>query len=352
MWSHRFDLVQRAGNDPVRSRRSDWLTGSAFDSRAGHHSFARDGIFNSGIEKSRAVKWHFDIAPTLQTLDPTFPATSLSSSGGGNIMEDGADIQDAAKNAKLVEQLEERYALRQAGVTAVRRLREASQQLVIDNTLASHVFSDQSFINPTSSSQRAFAIGTQKGDEPPRVNFGFLGPHLKTTDENEDASPDQPLGVRLLLTEWTVGSDPDNYKYVDPYGLDDTREISDDDNELSRSASPSQPQPQSQSQRPRKPGTGSSQPKRPPTLAAAPPTLAAAPFIPYVGPKPRQSSVPPMMSHSQPLDSVAPVAGNSQSQDQSQETWPSTQVVPGPFGGRPAAVVAKKKVVKKRVGGF
>ncbi|TFK42497.1 hypothetical protein BDQ12DRAFT_676313 [Crucibulum laeve] len=61
-----------------------------------------------------------------------------------------------------------------------------------------------------------------------------------------------------------------------------------------------------------------------------------------------QSQVPPVASRLRGFESQA--SQPSSMPQVSQDFMTNTQILPGPFGGRPTA--AKKKPVKKRVGGF
>ena len=220
--------------------------------------------------------------------------------------------------------------------------------------------------------------------------------------------------ARMLLSKWVVGQDPLEYKHQDlrqsaPMGLDSIGDPMDADdesgNEDGRPASPrSMGRPsQSQGGRPQlaPPVIASSQPQgrtrpsssqRPPTIATTfdfPPRRAAPPIISIRSPsRSRPSSAEPNLpsssldpqagyAASQPLPSRRTSGGTSSSQPQaragpsrlafgssqsvgledeqgdSQMDVPSTQVVPGAFGGRLGG--GKKgagKKPKKRTGGF
>lgn len=241
---------------------------------------------------------------------------------------------------------------------------EAKDQLALDLSLSTDVFCSRIIkttsadsvdddVDNMSTAAEAMTLGVP---EPPHVKFGFLDPvpvedaEMQLNDfepspsEGGSQSLTLPLGVRLLLSEWRLGEDPQEYTYVDPY---DT------------SAAPSRPI--AQQPRKRTPPHVAPQPSRiqkPPTIAvkaapAAPPAIAVTqPSKPAL-----VSAVPHLPQSQQPLPRI-PQPGSqpthtgwsNSSQSQSQIPVMSTQVLPGPHGGRPQP--AKKKPPKKRVGGF
>jgi len=165
-------------------------------------------------------------------------------------------------------------------------------------------------------------------------------PASETQEESADVA--LPLGVRLLLSEWKTGTNPKDYVYNDPYDVDERQE------------SKSQPV---NSQR-RNPGSrnmtqqeADGQSSAQPVQSQAPPTILAARALtssqPQIGASIRgrqlakTSSIPARLGFSQTQTTEAA---------SSQPMFASTQVLPGPFGGRQD--VGKKKAAKKRVGGF
>jgi hypothetical protein len=138
----------------------------------------------------------------------------------------------------------------------------------------------------------------------PSVHFGYLSP-IPAADRSESAPKGValPPGVRLLLGEWDIGTDPDQYVYRDPYD------------------------------------------EQPVATSQATPMMAP-PVIAY-------SRAAPVVSSSQPLSSH--LAGDIAGPDIHTDSFShlaSTQVLPGPFGAR--LPTGKKKAAggKKRVGGF
>lgn len=191
---------------------------------------------------------------------------------------------------------------------------------------------------------------------PPKIAYGYLLPaDVEDVDEPSIQRParrsssnyqrkpvpanPQLLGPRSLLTEWVVGTDPQDYIYVNPYPDDQGDDRPETEPPIDRDHGP----PTVSSTQ----NLGFSQ-RAPPTIPAVPvgriPTLA-----PMQGPAPeivsRIPAIKPLVaSESQPLLQLE--LPTTQSQD---FVGPSTQPVSGPFGARQS--FAPKKA-KKRVGGF
>lgn len=223
---------------------------------------------------------------------------------------------------------------------SVRRETEARKQLVLDLTLSKDVYSPRPFgqLHSFAASEGtpntiAHPMEMSYGEVPPEVKFGYFRPIRKVgvdhyADKEQDGGQDpgisSPLGVRLLLAEWELGTDPEDYTYRDPYGLADMD---------------GQPIPQYRrlpasllmTQKKQMP------PQRPPLVVAAatqPPVVHAVERAPVM--------VQNHTVHSQQSEPGFDAF--------SQEPMTSTQVLPGPFGGRPGA--GGKKAAKKRIGGF
>ena len=250
-----------------------------------------------------------------------------------------------------------------------RRESEAKDQLALDLSLSMNVFSSRvietakvdSVENDLETMSTAAEAMSLDVTEPPSVKFGFLDPiPVEDAGQGTDTvgpsmlgdSRQQtlklPLGVRLLLSEWTIGDDPQDYDYVDPYDVN---------------AAPPRPAMHTKEQpRKRTPPPVASQPSRiqkPPTIAVktaptAPPHISLTqPSRP--APVPSITSLPqPQSQQSLPLRAhqtgSQPTQTGWSSNSQSRIPMMSTQVLPGPHGGRPQP--AKKKPPKKRVGGF
>lgn len=246
--------------------------------------------------------------------------------------------------------------------TSYRREAGAKDQLALDLSLSSDVFASRAIktskvdsveddVETMWNAAEAMSIGET---EPPQVKFGLLDPipveeaeKTGPSTSGNNQTPKSSLGIRLLLSEWSIGDDPQEYNYVDPYDVN---------------ATPSRPLPQRKEQpRKRTPPPVALQPSRiqkPPAIAVK--TAPAAPPAIALTQSSRPAPVPPVPSFPQSQQSLprAPQGGSqptqtgwsSNSPTQSQMPVMSTQVLPGPHGGRPQPV--KKKPPKKRVGGF
>ncbi|KAJ7477060.1 hypothetical protein B0H11DRAFT_1288186 [Mycena galericulata] len=128
-----------------------------------------------------------------------------------------------------------------------------------------------------------------------------------------------PMGVRLLLKDWDIGTDPRDFVYRDPYD-----------------GAPEEPAPA----RVRRP----TPPKKEHFEIQRPPLVVASTSINHFDTSRRRfvsQDIPaPPMSGSQPTGMSSVLPGVSQ------DLMASTQILPGAYGGRP---VMKKK---KRLGGF
>ncbi|KAJ3515093.1 hypothetical protein NLJ89_g1974 [Agrocybe chaxingu] len=175
------------------------------------------------------------------------------------------------------------------------------------------------------------------GDEPPPVEFGFLKPMERRSHYNpykmNDVDPQKmtepslnlPMGVRLLLQSWDA-NDPDEFVYKDPYDESATVDS-----------------PKRVNTTPATDFTAYS--KRPPLiLASVALPLAVIPDISRKLSPPKVQSQDPFMNYPESFPQTEQPGGS-----ESQELLMSTQVLPGPYGGRPAA---RKKPTKRRLGGF
>jgi hypothetical protein len=170
----------------------------------------------------------------------------------------------------------------------------------------------------------------------PPVHFGYLNPIPTMAHDDPNVEPTSlamPPGVCLLLAEWVTGTDPDQYVYHDPY----------DDHQPAATTVHRTPN--------RKNGGGggtqATQAQSQSTAMAAPPVVAHSRAAPST-----------MISSSQTV--MRRRAGSFDGSDgmglnvdlDSYEPMASTQVEPGPFGGRLPTIKKKAVPGKKRVGGF
>jgi hypothetical protein len=242
---------------------------------------------------------------------------------------------------------------------SLRRETEARSQLALDLTLSSHVYAPQPFLKDAQQSDDdtfdAMSRATQGmslADDVPTIKFGYLKPASRVTfyrDADGDAgsrTDDQPLGVRLLLQEWDIGTDPTLYEYYDPYGVDGAVPgIS-----TLRSGVPKQARvaqaPKIQHVLP----VAAVRQAPPPIFSASQPALPPAILPTTRGLPPRKTSNVNFAGSAFGLgqaDAQSRSDAHAQPLSQLQE-MASTQIVPGPFGGRPVS----KKPAKKRMGGF
>ena len=331
----------RSGSEPVEPSRNDWLTGSVLDCAAGYRAMGQGRIPRAEIVQHSP--WHLGISSFIRRHVPEFTSDAR--------------------------ELVEKFALLNLedgpGRTAdsFRREYEARSQLAMDLTLASDVYLAR---RPKANAPSSFdddmlsiSLSTQAmtlGDlEPPPLQFSFLRPALSdTSTPSQVSSGDKavdvpcskalvPRGVRLLLQEWDTGSNPQDYAYSDPYDDDSAASVP-----APRRAGKNLVQKTTQGAGPPPPAPS----QRPPTLmsalARAPPVIATSGAASQP-PAPRNALV---ASRSQDVietrnQTTTESWGASPS---SQVPFASTQVLPGPHGGRVPPI--KKKVAKRRLGGF
>ncbi|EFI28365.1 hypothetical protein CC1G_13899 [Coprinopsis cinerea okayama7 len=311
-----YDVAFRAGEEPQSASRSDFLTGSVLNSTRGYRAL-QQGRLDPGPLKN-SVPWHFNLDNLMRRLDP----------------ELGVDLNP--KNDSPAP-----YALEDDPERPLRSLKKEEKdrkQLELDLALSRDVYSTYPL---TASADVDHTLETMTealtlGDEPPPMELSFFKPVRKDHYDSEEsagqsASVEFGMGVRLLLKDWELGSSLNNYQYRDPYNTFDGPRV--ELEPLSEKAVYVPPPPAAV----------------PPVVTQRPPTLVIA--------KPNPTSnQPPVLATAKTRQSqqTMPLWGmQTQSQtseeSQSQSMMPSTQILPGPFGGRPTA---KKKPVKKRIGGF
>jgi hypothetical protein len=333
LYLHRSDIAFRCGTEPDTPSRVDFLTGSSLNSTRGYRALVQRRIPTREVAKHAA--WHRKIQSIIHGFVPEL----------SNAPEDTYEYLKA-HNLQMNEF--------RTG-PSIRREGEACEQLTLDLSTSADVYSphiikrNPDFSGPSeddafetmSRATEAMSIGIP---EPPAVNFGFLRPVFGKEDDHNGGSKEylqgkanQPLGVRLLLKDWEVGTDPKSYTYYDPYDIPEANARRPIHNFQSFPMGPRFTQ-QTQSQK-------------------APPVIATALSM---GPPPIISSRVTSGSQRQPQEAlvIAKDSARTGSQlgllnmddSQSQDIpMASTQVLPGPFGGRPAV---KKKPTKKRLGGF
>ncbi|KAF9500436.1 hypothetical protein BDN71DRAFT_1462559, partial [Pleurotus eryngii] len=316
-----YDIAFRTGDEPAQSSRADFFTQSPITSSSGYRALSQGLVPTTSI--ARDAKWHYGLANTFRALGI-----------------------EAETDVSLLDSQFRRYDLKhhfERTNAAIQKEREARQKLIVDLRLGSDVFSAQTFApkpmstTPFETMSRATQALTL-GGEPPPVEYGYLKPFLGDKGEESTEEDHTPLGVRLLLKEWDVGANPHEYIYHDPYD-DSSPQLA-----LLRSIKET-------SSKPTEASKLLSQSQRPPTV------IPAKSLIPTIKKQPELSMRTRMTfgSFSQvpafQATSTSQPAGLEESQQSQEEVMASTQVEPGPYGGRPST--AKKKHAKKqRMGGF
>jgi hypothetical protein len=236
------------------------------------------------------AEWHRTIVPALKHFLP-------------DISEHPQAIFDALGKYSLVSQEEHSAQL-------LCRKTEAREQLTVDLAMSTDIFSGKPSPKSVDATLDTMSRATEAmslDDEPPPIQFGYL--HPAEDDANEPDGLDSPLGVRLLLKEWEVGCNPREYVYVDPYNSGQSAPVRAKKGHASVNT-----------------GRMSSQSQRPPQILAT-------------------STVAPLERMTAPSWEMAASQGALVEMETTAEMMASTQVLPGPYGGR-----AGKR--KKRVGGF
>lgn len=310
-----YEIAFRAGDDGDRATKASYLTESLVQSKRGYNALKRGDLSPKLIK----APLHMFLFPTLQKFDRSLCA-------------DPNEMADYLQKFRLSDDVEHASQIRE-------HEEDASQQLILDLALSFDVFAETpvSKYGEADQTLENMTEALSLGDEPPPIEFGYLKP-LKKKDlyakDKEDLSwsgLDMPMGVRLLLQGWDT-SDPESYEYQDPYKAADEPSPM----QFKKSYSQSQSQvPVIQSQRP--------------------PQVLASNVIGFSQPNHFRRTAKVQSSQTSTLPALGPapeslpVAGPHCGSSQSQEIMASTQILPGPHGGRPSG---KKKPPKKRMGGF
>lgn len=325
-----FDIAFRSGEEPTHASRSDFLTQSNISSRRGFRALTQERVPRESLIKGAA--WHFNLEPVLQRFIPDI----------------SGDVQSISERLRRYDLALDDY---RSG-SSLRRESEAREQLAVDLVLSTDVYSAQSFAkretketddDELETMSRATEAMTLSERELPSSHFGYLSP-IPAPDhpippkpaENASTSVALPPGVRLLLSEWDIGADPDQYVYHDPYDGDDKPPVT---------SRPTLHKPTQRHGIRDGPQATQSLP------VVAPPVVVHTRTAPAAG---TSSSSQPISSHlagrSLDITGITERAGPDSHTD-SYPTLASTQVLPGRFGGRLPAV-KKGATGKKRVSGF
>ncbi|KAG2054717.1 hypothetical protein BDR06DRAFT_982290 [Suillus hirtellus] len=322
-----YDVCLGADKEPVEDSRADFLAGGLINSNLGYKTLVHNELPVQEITSGAA--WSCDLKPFLCRM------------GLGRV-DHWQEMHGALEAFNLS------YSDDVPG-SFVQQEENSRGQLILDLALSSMVFSAQPVSIPIApiqvddvESMSLAAKALTLDDDLPEIQFGYLHPYPKlginhypdtSRDKDAVAEPTQdvefssPLGVRLLLREWEVGTDVESYTYHDPYNTK-----GDDPIATSRErALPTAPVATQTT-------TATSQ--RPPLIVA--------------GFEPRPPPIHVSQNH-WGMFSTQPQGFNLHTAEHenypepsqpSQELMTSTQVLPGLYGGRN---VPNKKLVKKRL---
>ncbi|KAJ6539023.1 hypothetical protein B0H19DRAFT_1176767 [Mycena capillaripes] len=301
-----YDVLLRSGDEPGHSTRADFLAESVINSTRGYHALLHGRV--SATSLKNGASWNYDLTDTLSKLDPDL----------------SPDIRTVVEGLR-------RFDLKsdnQRSVPSLRRESEAREQLALDLALSGHVYSPHPFSTEMDANGELETMTRTLSleDEPPPIVFGHLRPAAKDMDDEKELIPP---GVRLLLKDWDVGIDPRDFVYKDPFdGATDE-------------PAPARIRRKQASPEPTK--------ERPTADTQRPPLIVASTAVNQFSTSHKFLSQEPNFQHRPPMSGSQPVSMNVGFSGISQDFMASTQILPGAHGGRPTM---KKKVVKKRLGGF
>ncbi|PAV24002.1 hypothetical protein PNOK_0107000 [Pyrrhoderma noxium] len=457
-----YDVAYGSGKDPhYRRARSDFLSGTALDSSRGYSARRLEKLPVKDV--TRGASWHVNIEETMARISPDVFGKGIHKEAERyklfTVEKDADEEYPEAERfeSEACEQVALDLSL-SVDIFSSKKIGFSTTTTMTTSSLLEGGREEEEGLTHTQSeadlalTQATEKLSLSQNDKrkaPPQVEFGFLRPvnnkNIQSTDSDSDPETTRkdgrdkeaeageeeeeegegekgegggvkmPLGIRLLLSEWTIGDDPDKYHYVDPYDLDGLN-ASQYNYHHHHSQSQSQSQSQGQKVGGRIPNANanSSQAQSQSQVQApsqsqsqgtiripqsqAPPTVVVARSItsgPVSGPGTASAGlnskrVPTVVASSGGTSGTSGIGGsgglstsqpllfprsNTQAETQTQtqmETTSSqpqpgfgfggmgtaTQVLPGPFGGRQGSGqgqnqnLGKKKVVKKRKGGF
>ena len=335
-----YEIALLSEQESSGNSRAEATASSILGSVRGYRALVQGRIPRDKLKRRAA--WHLDLTPTLQHLIPDM-------------------CYDPQEIVKSVEQLD-LISEEDRPPKCLRTESEAREQLALDLVLSADVFSQRpvqktsttTTDDPLEVMSRATEAMSLGDSEPPVVQFGFLQPVaarcgdldatlrdgmqvVQTEDEVGDVEDSEPLvdplGIRLLLSEWAIGSHPQDYVYEDPYGVCEVH--------YRKRLLPTTLQVTAGSALQNIVSQG------PPTVAPTASPVLSTRLLPSNGPRSQPSSQPQMLPPPTFGSQLAQM--DWESTRGSQTLLPSTQVLPGPHGGRFSIA---KKHAKKRVGGF
>lgn len=301
-----YDVLFRSGEEPKHASRADFLTGTQVNSKRGFRALSQGRLNVSDLGDE--AFWSHKLLPTLNIFD-----------------------QDICSNIHDTVKALHHYDLKPSDARSPASLRlesEAREQLAVDLALSTDIFSGRDVSKRPSEEFEEGGLETltetlSLTSEPPALDFHYLRPITKGLK----GTPEQafPTGVRTLLQEWEIGADPE--KYVLP--------------PLTEGSDPESPSPTRFTF-----VTNSLIPSM-----TQPPVIATTTTGPRPAGRVAKPYAPPLIVESQPMTDVQPTVVQSSQPAEAHfqpAMFSSTQILPGPYGGR----LQVKKPTKKRVGGF
>lgn len=293
--------------------------------------------------------WAYNLAPTIDAICPT----SLHLLEGQALIDSAPDSAGPSRTPAPHQRVSNALAILKTDLEMATDVFSRTPFGSVGEPIASSSSAPKGLSADIRDATDMLSRASLKEKEPPRVQFGFLGPSSpprRRSKKRKARPPDdgdgvdgndnydgqelgddqQALGIRLLLSEWTIGEDPKEYVYVNPY--------------INRGSKVSQPATHEYRM-------VSSVKDAPPPIVSQSHSQSRPPAV--TGNFASQSTAPPLRpttsSQNQPFlfDQFSLAWSQNQSQD---AVWASTQPVTGAFGSR-ASIVAKTKA-KKRMGGF
>lgn len=307
----------RSGPQPIQASRADFLTQSIINSKRGYRALLQDRLSPRCLTND--ASWHYNISSTVKRLGLDFTGDIRSCTEALHRYD---LIPDPERDAR-----------------SVRWENDAREQLAVDLALSGDVFSARPFSTyPHGSSElEAMTEILSLASKPPSVKFGYLRPVLKSTVDHYQMTEDNEVvfssGVRALLKDWVIGTDPQ---------IPSSRK--DDSHYTTRSNSGTLPLVDQAVQTPRLFAS-----QRPPPIVASTADLPTQSDILRRGFSMDDFRAPRVPLRGFGIESQR-VVDVPEALDSSQDYMMNTQILPGPYGGRPP--LGKKKVAKKRLGGF
>jgi hypothetical protein len=276
-------VLFRFADEPKQTARADFLTGSVINSLRGYRALAKGRLSLDALAKH--APWNHDLSRTFQAIDSSVSGRDI------NVLSESLKAYDLAPDVHR-------------SLPSVRRESTAREQLALDLALSNRIYASRSFFDP---GLEAMA-GSLTIHENSEVKFGFLSPMRRPKQQIGEPEGEEegicPEGVALLLKGWEIGTDPRRFDYHEPSVGQKSGEQA---------------------------------------MTSATKATSPLPVMPrFLTPEPAVITTKKVQQHFTQVDDVVSTQQSSQV-----ELMASTQILPGPYGGRPA-----KKKAKKRMGGF